>query len=180
MKKIECFLAVVALFLLAQNLAAQVDAALHCPYCGGVNLAANKFCNVCGSRLPQAHAQRSATDSLATLPRVAAERALEARTEKAAQTLYENAMALIKQNHFVEAAHLFRRLEKDYAGSDYAAGSGQMAKACDELAAARKQGEPNPRKNDRTNNAAFGGAFLGSLAGMFGTILILVVISSGG
>lgn len=179
MKKIKCFLAAVVLFLLAQNLAAQENADWHCPYCSVVNLATSKFCNACGSRLPQTHGLRSASDSLAMLPRVAVESVSEERDEKAARTLYENAMALIRQNQFIEAAQLFRRLEKDHAASTFAAGSAQMARACEELAAARKQGEQKTRKSDPTNNAAFGGAFLGSLVGMVGTILILVALASG-
>ncbi len=187
MKPIKYFLVALLVFIAsAQNLWAQEEASLsklHCPSCSAANLPSNKFCNTCGSRLPVARTLNlDARDSLARIQKRSWDQSTNVSLPEAeaARALYERAMALVGQSHFAEAAICFRRLEKEYPALDCAKQCEQMAKACEELVAAQKQAEQKTRKGKASNGAAFGGAFLGSLAGTLGTIVVLVMIASGG
>ncbi len=174
--------AVFALCAFMQSARAQSDLTaqkIFCPYCSAVNLLASKFCNACGSRLPE----RSAPplDSLAQIDKPLPDGFSNSQNvfPSAALAQYEMALALVGQGRFSEAALYFRRLAKEHAASEYGRQSEQMAKACEQLVQAQKQAEQKAGKRAPSNTAAFSGAFLGSLAGTLGTILVLVMIASG-
>ena len=181
MKSIKIFFAFVcSLLLFIQSAAAQESAAkinLHCPYCSTLNLAANKFCNTCGARLPVDRVENfSLHDSLTQLEQLAP----FVYQNKEAETLYETAMAFIRQDQFAQAANCFHRIVTEYPAWELVRTSEQMARACDELTQAQKQSQQKTSKREPSNNAAFGGAFLGSLVGMAGTFLVIVALASGG
>lgn len=167
------------LVLFLQSATAQeqvVKINIHCPYCSAPNLATSKFCNTCGARLPEARVENfGLRDSLARIdqPKPFVDQ------NKEAEALYETAMAFIRQNHFAQAANCFHRLAQEFSASEYARSSAQMARACDELAQAQKQAQQKVSKRAPANNAAFSGAFLGSLVGMAGTFLVIIALASG-
>lgn len=172
--------------LILQSAWAQTEssrATIHCPYCGSKNAAAHKFCEACGSRMPElVTARLSAADSNINVRTNRPERSTELPSAAAApaKALYEAAMLFVRQSNFEEAAKAFRQIAKAYPECEYAEPSINMARACEELAQARHAPQKSPAKTGSSNAVAFGGAFIGALAGTLGSVLVLIAIAGGG
>ncbi|NUO80619.1 zinc ribbon domain-containing protein [candidate division KSB1 bacterium] len=183
MKPIKYFVsAVFVLCVFMQSARAQADLPaqkLFCPYCSAVNLAASKFCNACGSRLPERTALP--LDSLAQINEPQRNEISPSQSELSAvaQRHYEMAVALVGQGRFGDAAYYFRHFAKEHPASEYGRQSEQMAKACEQLVQAQKQAEQKNNTRVPPSSAAFSGAFFGSIAAMLGTMLVIGLISVG-
>ncbi|MCG3155415.1 MAG: hypothetical protein DKINENOH_02021 [bacterium] len=160
----------------------QVEAGIHCPFCGVSNQPAARFCSACGSSLPQAGApvataarEPAAEQALAALTPASAESDREAE----ALNFYKAGFNFLDQGAYELAATSFRRVVTLQPASAHARESELLARACDELAMAKSKSPQPAAKSGGSAAAAFGGAFIGGALGTLGGVMLLFLMASG-